>query len=339
MKSKRNFSNVLLTASVLFGIYFGAGNLIFPIALGQQAGKAFFSAFLGFLITAIGLIFLGTLALALTREEGLKGMGNRVSPWFGTFITLALTLTIGPLFAIPRTGSVSFETALGTLASPQTRPLYRLVFTAVFFLLVLLFSIKANKLLFWVGKVLTPLFLSFLSLLLLAVIIKPMGSPTLTSVSPPYQAQPFFAGFLAGYQTMDALGVFLFGFVAVQTLEQLGVTDQRQKSAGLFKSGLVTVGMMSLIYFALAYVGATSAPLLGKQDNGALTLALVSKHYFGSFGHVLLSFIFTFACLKTAVGLINTCSKTFVSFFLGGPNIFIMLFPLPLFPFSFLMLA
>lgn len=320
MQTKRQFSSNILTASVLFGIYFGAGNLIFPIGLGQQAGSAMVPAFLGFLITAVGLIFLGTLSLSLSREKGLKGMGDRVSPWFGTFITMALSLIIGPVFAVPRTGSVSFEISLGALVPNESIPLYQLLFTGIFFLLVLLFSIKPNKLLFWVGKVLNPLFLTFLSVLILAVFIRPMGDFTQVTVDPLYQNQPFFSGFLAGYQTMDALGVFLFGYVAVQTLEQLGVNDTKEKAIGLFKSGLFTVILMTIIYFALTYMGATSASLLGKHENGAHALAFIAKHYFGSFGHILLSLIITFACLKTAVGLINTCSKTFVTLFPKGPK-------------------
>ena len=42
---------------MLFGLFFGAGNLIFPIHLGQTAGENVWLVNLGFLITAIGLPF------------------------------------------------------------------------------------------------------------------------------------------------------------------------------------------------------------------------------------------------------------------------------------------
>ena len=49
----------IFIGSMLFGLFFGAGNLIFPIHLGQTAGANVWLANLGFLITAIGLPFLG----------------------------------------------------------------------------------------------------------------------------------------------------------------------------------------------------------------------------------------------------------------------------------------
>lgn len=81
---------------MLFGLYFGAGNLIFPIQLGQLAGTHFWLGLIGFLVTAIGLPFLGILAIGLSGSNGLCDLASRVHPVFGIVFSLALYLTIGP---------------------------------------------------------------------------------------------------------------------------------------------------------------------------------------------------------------------------------------------------
>lgn len=50
MKEKLSFKQNLLIGSLLFGLFFGAGNLIFPVQMGQQAGSHTFTATIGFWI-------------------------------------------------------------------------------------------------------------------------------------------------------------------------------------------------------------------------------------------------------------------------------------------------
>ena len=51
---------------MLFSLFFGAGNLIFPPFLGQSAGQNIWVALGGFLITAVGFPILGVIAVAKT---------------------------------------------------------------------------------------------------------------------------------------------------------------------------------------------------------------------------------------------------------------------------------
>ena len=55
MKKKLTVKEYIYVASMLFGLFFGAGNLIFPTAVGQLAGRNMWSAILGLLITGVGL--------------------------------------------------------------------------------------------------------------------------------------------------------------------------------------------------------------------------------------------------------------------------------------------
>src|SRR5690606_7912162 len=112
MDKKLNFQANLLIGSLLFGLFFGAGNLIFPVHMGQLAGANTLPATIGFLITGVGLPVLGVIASALSRSESLYDMAEPVNKKYSVLFTCALYLTIGPLFAIPRTATVAFEVGL-----------------------------------------------------------------------------------------------------------------------------------------------------------------------------------------------------------------------------------
>ena len=102
MKQKLSFKEYIYVASMLFGMFFGAGNLIFPVYMGQVAGRNMWAAVLGFLITGVGLPLLGVAALGISRSNGLFDLSHKVGRPYAFFFTCALYLTIGPFFAIPR---------------------------------------------------------------------------------------------------------------------------------------------------------------------------------------------------------------------------------------------
>src|SRR5699024_1945194 len=94
---------------MLFALFFGAGNLIFPAQLGQYAGTNLLFAASGFLITGVGLPLLVVLAMAISNSDDLQALAGKVHPVYGVFFASLLYLTIGPFFAGPRTGTVAFE--------------------------------------------------------------------------------------------------------------------------------------------------------------------------------------------------------------------------------------
>ena len=91
----------LLLGSMLFGMFFGAGNLIFPVYMGQLSGANSIPAIIGFCMTGVGLPLLGIAAIGISKSEGLFDASKKVSTWFSYFFTVILYLSIGPLFAIP----------------------------------------------------------------------------------------------------------------------------------------------------------------------------------------------------------------------------------------------
>lgn len=311
-------SSYILVGSMLFGLFFGAGNLIFPVHMGQEAGNAVSAATVGFLITAIGLPFLGVVAIGVSKSSGLFELASRVHPAFGYGLTIMLYLTIGPFFALPRTATVSYEIGVAPFISESFQTAGLAIFSLLFFAAALFFALRPNKILTWVGKILNPLFLIFLAVLVIISFIKPMGSVSAAQVHDVYATTPLFKGFTEGYNTMDALASLAFGIIVVQTLRNLGVNSPKGIAAGTLKSGFVSMVLMGLIYGCLAYIGAASMGRLQLSDNGGIALAQIARYYFSGFGGVLLAVIVTLACLKTAVGLITACSETFHGIF---PNI------------------
>src|SRR5699024_8211369 len=98
---KLTIREIIVVASMLFGMFFGAGNLIFPASMGQLSGSNMWQAAAGFLITGVGLPLMGVAALGISRQDGLLELSSRVGRRYGLFLTCALYLTIGPFFAIP----------------------------------------------------------------------------------------------------------------------------------------------------------------------------------------------------------------------------------------------
>lgn len=300
---------------MLFGLFFGAGNLIFPVHMGQLAGQNLIPAMLGFIVTAVGLPFLGIVAMGLSGKESLLEMASKIHPKYGVFFTSALYLTIGPFFAAPRTATVSFEAAFAPYLDPSLAKMALFFFSLIFFTAVLWFSLKPSEILKWVGKVLNPIFLVFLSVLILFGFFAPMGTAGEIPVDASYQTGAFFKGFLEGYNTMDALASLAFGIIVVTTIQGLGVTKPTAIAKDTIKSGLISMLLMAVIYGSLVYLGATSRGIFEISDNGGIALAQISNAYFGIFGAIVFAIIITVACLKTAIGLVTAISETFVHMF------------------------
>ena len=320
-KTRLTFREYVSVASMLFGMFFGAGNLIFPVSVGQQAGSSLWTAFAGLVITAVGLPLLGVAALGISRSTGLYDLSSKAGRPYGLFFTCLLYLTIGPFFAIPRCATTSFSVGLEQIL-PHSGPawLYLLVFTALFFAAALFFSLRPGKILVWIGKLLNPCFLALLGVLVIVALVRPGASVSQVAPLGDYAAQPFFAGFLAGYNTMDALASLAFGIVVVQVIRGLGVDEPGAVAASTVRSGVFSCLLMGLIYLAVTVVGAQSRGLFDPAENGGVALAQIARHYLGNIGLLLLAATVTLACLKTAVGLITSCSETFAAIFPKGPQ-------------------
>lgn len=310
MKNKLNFREVLLVGSLLFGLFFGAGNLIFPLELGQRSGYNLTAVTLGFLISGVGLPILGVAAAAMSDSESLLELAIPAGKKFAYFFTILLYLTIGPGFAIPRTATVSYEVGFSGITSIDDK-LMLLIFSIVFFSLALYFSLKEGNLINTIGKYMTPIFLILLAILVTMSFMSPMGPSKSISPITKYQLSPFTTGIIDGYNTLDAPAALAFAIIIISSIKDLGIQKASDIAKETLKAGLICLIAMSIVYASLAYMGSTSTSIMEIKENGALILSEISNFYLGVYGHILFSLIVFVACLKTAIGLISACSEMF----------------------------
>ncbi|NLL80753.1 MAG: branched-chain amino acid transport system II carrier protein [Tissierellia bacterium] len=315
MEEKLTLKQNILIGSLLFGLFFGAGNIIFPVQMGQAAGSNYIRATIGFLITGVGLPMLGVVASGISRSENLYDMAKPVSSAYAVFFTCLLYLTIGPLFAIPRTATVAFEVGIHPFISTEYYSIGLFVFSLLFFIFTLYYSLRPGRIIDWIGRYLNPTFVILLSILLIVCFIKPMGNASDFAPQGNYISRSFTTGILDGYNTMDALAGLAFAIVIVSNIGKLGISNPKSIAKETMKSSVVASIGMAVIYASLAYLGSTSLGSLSPASNGGLILSMASNYYFGLFGQILLAAIVTVACLKTAIGLITSCSEMFVVLF------------------------
>ena len=310
---KLTFKQKLLVAGTLFGMFFGAGNLIFPVHLGQMAGSNVWPAIVGFIITAVGIPIFGVAAIGITHSDGLQALSSKVGKGYGIFFTCLLYLTIGPLFAIPRCATVSFTTGVTPMLGDGSKEwLALLIFSAIFFAFVLFFSLRPGKITLWIGKIINPIFLLFLAVLVIAALTHPSTSVSEVEPAEAYKTGAFFSSFIEGYGTMDAIAGLAFGIVVIDVIRRMGVSDDNAVAYDVLGSGALTGILMAVIYVVTILMGTQSRGLFETSDNGGIALTQIAGHYFGGVGQIILAITITFACLKTSIGLVTSCSETFV---------------------------
>ena len=322
MKRNLTLKETVVITSMLFGMFFGAGNLIFPAKVGLDAGSNMWSAFAGVFVTAVGIPMLAVVGLGLSRSEGVVELSQRVSRKYSLFFCTLLYLTIGPLFAIPRCASTAFSVGAVNLLPQEGERLYLALFSLVFFAVALYFSLKPGGIMTWIGKWLNPVFLVFLAVLVIAALAKPISSISAVAPAESYASSgsAFFRGFLEGYNTLDALAGLAFGIVVIDVVRKNGISQPERVAVNTAKAGIFSCLFMGLIYLFITLICAQSAPVCAGADNGGTVLGTIANHYFRSAGSVLMTLIVTFACLKTAIGLVTSCSKAFVDMFPKGPG-------------------
>ena len=307
--NEKIFSKYTAIGFMLFALFFGAGNLIFPAQLGQDAGSNLWTAIAGFLITGVGLPLLGILAMGYSGSRNLQELASRVNPTYAIFFTSLLYLTIGPFFALPRTGTVAYEVGIAPFVSEGFQEGGLLIFTVLFFAATLWFSLKPTKLVDNIGKILAPAIVVLLAILLLTVIAFPMGA--IQAPVKEYANGAFVKGFLDGYNTMDALASLVFGIIVIKAIHALGITSKREVLRATAKSGFIAITLLGAIYIGIAYMGATSTEIFGITNNGGAVLSNTASHYFSEIGLVLLAVLIILACLTTAIGLTIACAEYF----------------------------
>lgn len=243
---------MMLISFMLFSLFFGAGNLIFPPFLGQNAGETAPLAIAAFLITAVLLPVLGVIVVA--DFDGLDNLARKLDHRFAIVFTVLIYLSIGPGLGIPRAASVPFEMAVAPyLPADAPLKLCMLGYSLVFFVIAAWLALTPNKLVERIGKVLTPSLLLLLIFLFVSFLFR--GKADVAAAQEAYASNPMVKGFLEGYQTMDTIAALNFGLVISVTIQNQGVKKKKSVMRYTILAGIVAGTILSGVYLMLAYNG------------------------------------------------------------------------------------
>ncbi|MEJ8553290.1 branched-chain amino acid transport system II carrier protein [Tepidibacter sp. Z1-5] len=293
--------DIIVVGFALFAMFFGAGNLIFPPALGMQTGTSWVTGFLGFLLTGIGMPVLGIIA-ASKSGGSLSDLADKISPTFSKILGTIIVLAIGPLLAIPRTGATTFEMGIRPLF-PQASPV---LISIIFFGITLYLVMNPSSIVDNIGKILTPVLLISLLIIIVKGIINPIGVPV--DIGTP---NAFSKGFTEGYQTMDALGSVILAGIVINSLIQKGYTDIKDQVKLSTYAGLVAASGLAIIYGGLMYLGATSNTVFSSDITKTQLTISITERILGNTGKIIIGLAVSLACLTTSIGLTATCGQYF----------------------------
>ncbi|NJW38677.1 branched-chain amino acid transport system II carrier protein [Streptococcus suis] len=308
-----------LTGLLLFGMFFGAGNLIFPPALGVLSGENFWPAILGFVVSGVGIAVVALIVGTLNPKGYVHEISRKISPLFATVYLVALYLAIGPFFAIPRTATTSFEVGIAPLLGNANTALWLLIFTANYFVAAYLIALKPSKILDTIGRILTPVFAILIVILVVLGIVK-YGSTNPLPAAESYTAgRAFGTGFIEGYNTLDALAAVAFSVVAVNTLKQLGFSSKKEYVLTIWSVGAVVALAFSALYIGLAFLGnhfPVPADVLASDTNkGVYILSQATQAIFGPSAQIFLAAMVIVTCFTTTAGLIVSTGEFFAERF------------------------
>ena len=300
-KSNNTVRDIIVVGFALFSMFFGAGNVVFPPYLGMESGPQWLLGFSAYFIADIGLALLGV--FALLRVGSSEAVTLRLGKIPAELLMCAIILCIGPMVAIPRTSATTFEMAI----APNIPGVSPVLFSVLFFALILALCIKESAVVDIVGKVLTPLLLVGLFAIIIKGIVTPLGE----IAALPQIANAAVTGIKAGYQTMDALAALPFGIIVLQSVTAKGY-DSGRKQFRVVGGAAVLAGVLLLcVYMGLAYLGATvSAQYTSDIGRAQLIMALVEA-LMGKVGVILFGVVVGLACVTTAIALTSSAAAYF----------------------------
>lgn len=289
----------LLYGFAIFAMFFGSGNLVFPIQIGQTAGSEWLAGFAGLVMTGILLPLSGLFVIKLHRGsyEAFFAEAGKVAGFVLPLFTLSL---LGAFGVVPRCITVAFGSM--QYVSPE---LGLMPFSLIFCVLTFFLCLNDRLMVTLLGKWMSPLLLLSLVILTVGAALKAPNAPvTLAPV------EALKTGFLTGYQTMDLFAAFFFSslvFAQIQA-EMPDSVSHRDTVRFALKPALFGALLLALVYLGFVALGAHFSNLLTNVEPAAM-LPAIALQLNGTWAVVLLAMVMFLSCLTTAVALNNLYAR------------------------------
>ena len=297
---------IITNGLALFAMFFGAGNIIYPLALGAAASDHIGYVILAFLISGIGLPFLGLYAISLYNGD-YWAFFSRLGKVPAFILITFLVLIIGPLTCAPRTETVAFHSAQSFLPTGFNNPY---VFSALYCLAIFLLMYRDTKIVDIIGRVLSPIKLALFGILIFAGIFTAENVTTnSTTIS-----SAFLSGMKDGYGTMDLIAACFFCTVIYRSIvikaKQIGITHQKDIARIFLYSCIIGGVILGLVYVGFMLLALTHASQLQGIDKVEM-IAAISNLVLGKYGSAFVAICVSFACLVTAIALTEVTTGFF----------------------------
>lgn len=290
----------------LFASYFGAGNLIFPGALGLVSGDQWSLGAVGLMISAV---LMPIVALyVISRAGSVEALTKNIHPEFSKYLLLLIMLFAGHI-SVPRTGAVAYE--LGVHALFPKVPMA--VFALFYFGIALYFALDLSAMIDKVARYLTPALVAILFIIVIKGVLFPIDAVP----ADPQVDSVLLNSFLGGYQTGDLLVSFLIGTVFIGDIVRRGYARDKDRNTIVAKAGVITFGLFFVIYVGLLFFGAKLSGQYPADIDHATLLLNIVRAILGEKGLALLSIAVVLACLTTAIGQITSIANFFHEFTKG----------------------
>lgn len=302
MNRKKLVTDSVVVGFALFAMFFGAGNVVFPPYLGMHAGEQWANGFLFYFIADIGLALVAM--FAILHAGGADNITGRIGHAASNVLMCAVILCIGPMVAIPRTAATTLEMSV----TPFFSGMSPVVFSIIFFAVILLLSIKQSAVIDIVGKILTPALLIGLLVLIVKGFVSPIGDIVDTGVS---ASEVTVNGIKSGYQTMDVLAAMAFGIIILSSADEKGYTDSKSAAKMIGIAAALSGVLLMIVYFGLTYLGATASTVFPTDISRANLVIGIVELLLGKAGLIIFAIVVALACITTAVALVSSAASFF----------------------------
>ncbi len=288
-----SFYKSALTAGIaMFAMFFGSGNLVFPLIIGMETGGAVVDASLGIILTGVLIPFLGLFSMILYNGNKDKyfGLLGKYAPFILSLLILSL---IGPFGVAPRCILVAYGGI--SLLFPNL-PLW--LFSGIFVSLILWIIWKKNQIVPIIGKILGPFKIGGIILIIIAAIYQ---SPELMSL--PSEKNAFVFGITQGYQMMDLMAAFFFSITIVEYLRHIAKHKEETLKLSICAS-FIGASLISCVYVGFVFLGSRYAAYLAAAKPEEF-LATIAHLTLGKYATIIVALTIFLSCLATAASLVR----------------------------------
>lgn len=289
--------SIVSIGMAMFSMFFGAGNIVFPLMIGQITQDKSLAALLGLVITAVGVPFAGLFAMTLFDGD-YRAFFNRLGKIPSFLIVVIIMGLIGPFGATPRCITLSYATT--KMFFPE---IGIIAFSIVSCIVIYLLTIRKSRITDILGIILTPFLLVSLAFI---VVMGILNRPQAVTEAEHTHLSAFVLGLVSGYQTMDLLGAFFFCAVVIDSLKSVSAGEGSPKKALLhnaFLASVVGAFLLAVVYVGMSIVAALHSVTLA-DISADILLGTISLNVLGPYAGIITCFAVILACITTALALV-----------------------------------